>query len=145
MPEPIDHARELQRRCTSLGVPLTAQRRVVMDVLARRCDHPTAEQIHTAVEERLPNVSLGTVYRNLELLQRLGLVRSLAHPGSTARFDPNLAPHHHFICERCGSVHDLTPERVSGSGRLDFVAGEDGHEGHDVSVTVRGTCRACRI
>lgn len=144
MPPPFDHARELQRRCTSLGVPLTAQRRVVMEVLAQSHDHPTVEQIHTLVEERLPGVSKATVYRNLEMLLRLGLVRALAHPGSSARFDPHPEPHHHFFCDRCGAVHDLAPERVSGSEHLGFVVGEDGLTGRDVSVTVRGTCGACR-
>ena len=143
MTHPFDHALELQRRCTSLGVPLTNQRRVVMDVLAERTDHPTVEQIHGDVEGRLPGVSRATVYRNLEMLVRLGLVRTIAHPGSAARFDPNLAHHHHFICEACGSVHDLAPERVRGSERLDFVAGDEGHTGHDVSVTVHGTCATC--
>lgn len=140
----IDYGLELQRRCTAQGVPMTAQRRAVMEVLAHRHDHPTVEQIHAAVEERVPGVSRATVYRNLEVLIRLGLVRSLAHPGSTARFDPNLEPHYHFICDACGSVHDLAPERVRGSAELDFVNGEDGHTGHDVTVTVRGTCRECR-
>jgi Fe2+ or Zn2+ uptake regulation protein len=144
MPLPIDHARELQRRCTSHGVPMTAQRRAVLEVLAHRLDHPTVEQIHAAVEERLAGVSKATVYRNLELLLRLGLVRSLAHPGSAARYDPNLEPHHHFICERCRSVLDLAPERVRGSDQLGFVLGADGLEGHEVSVLVRGTCGACR-
>jgi Fur family peroxide stress response transcriptional regulator len=142
---PFDHAGELLRRCVALGVPMTAQRRAVMDVLALRHDHPTVDQIHVAVEERLPGVSKATVYRNLEVLMRLGLARSLAHPGSAARFDPNLDPHHHFICDRCGAVHDLGLERVSGSAQLEFVAGMDGHAAHDLSVTVRGACRACRI
>jgi len=140
----IEPESELQRRCTSLGVPLTAQRRVVMEVLAERHDHPTVEQIHAAVELRLPGVSRATVYRNLELLMRLGLVRQLAHLGSAARYDPNLEPHHHFHCDRCGSVHDLAPERVRGSEHLGFVLGTDGHAGQDISVTVRGTCCACK-
>lgn len=115
-----------------------------MEVLSHRLDHPTVEQIHAGVAERLPGVSKATVYRNLEMLLRLGLVRSLSHPGSAARFDPNLERHHHFLCERCGAIHDLAPERVRGSEQLDFVIAEDGHAGRDVSVTVHGTCSTCR-
>lgn len=143
MPTHFDHLHELQRRCAAFGVPLTAQRRVVMEVLAPRLDHPTVEQIHAAVEERLPGVSKATVYRNLETLSRLGLVRTIAHPGSAARFDPNLAPHHHFICDACGAVHDLGNERVRGGDGLAFLPSVDGHVGHDVTVTVRGTCASC--
>ena len=134
---------KLQRRCASAGVPVTAQRRVVMQVIAPRRDHPTVDQIHVAVQERLPGVSKATVYRNLEALTRLGLVRAIEHPGSSARFDPDTDDHHHFLCDACGKVSDLPVERIAGADQLSFVDLGDGLRVERMSLTVRGTCADC--
>ncbi len=132
---------ELERRCAAAGTPVTAQRRTVLEVLASRHDHPTVEQIFVAVAERMPDVSLGTVYRSLEKLATLGLLRRVEHPGSTVRFDANTTPHHHFLCTRCGSIDDLPLEAVRGHESLAFV-GRDGRA-EEIAVNVRGLCADC--
>jgi Fe2+ or Zn2+ uptake regulation protein len=68
--------------------------------------HPTAEWIHAAVRRRCPRVSLGTVYRNLRLLGRLGLIEEIK-AGPRSRFDARLDRHHHFTCSICGAIFDL--------------------------------------
>jgi len=88
-----------------LGLRLTRPRRVVLEVLRGTGSHPTAEWVHRVVRRQLPRVSLGTVYRNLRLLVAEGLAAEI--PGPHARFDANMAAHHHFTCLRCGRILDV--------------------------------------
>ena len=88
----------------------TRQLTAVHEVLAAATDHPTAEQVYHRVRQRLPNVSLGTVYRNLDKLREQGRLRVVRLGGGQAHYDAMLDEHDHFVCERCGSVHDLTAE-----------------------------------
>ena len=133
---------ELERRCSSAGVPVTPQRRIVLEVLAERLDHPSAEQIFGAVAERMPEVSRGTVYRSLDKLHELGLLHRVEHPGSSTRYDANTTPHHHFLCTRCGAIEDLPLDAVRGHEELALV-----HAGRrvaaSISVNVRGLCATC--
>jgi Fur family transcriptional regulator, peroxide stress response regulator len=87
------------------GLRLTGPRRVVLEVVRGTDTHPTAEWIHGMVRRRLPQVSLGTVYRNLRRLVDAGLVNEL--PGPHARFDANVSEHHHFTCTACGRIVDV--------------------------------------
>src|SRR5512144_2336301 len=90
----------LERVCRREGVPLTIQRRAVLEALLEHDDHPTADQILADVRGRLPGVSRTTVYRVLETLVGLGLAAKSCHPGSGARFDPETDRHHHLVCLR---------------------------------------------
>lgn len=86
---------------------LTQQRRVILEELRKVSSHPTAAGVFALVRCRLPKISLGTVYRNLELLARSGVVRKLELAGSMARYDGNTQPHDHLRCIACGRVDDL--------------------------------------
>ncbi len=89
------------------------QRDSIMRCLMARHDHPTADTIYTSLREEFPNISLGTVYRNLNLLADLGEIRRLSCDNGPERFDADTRPHYHFICRQCGQVRDL-PMEVSG-------------------------------
>jgi len=78
--------------------------------------HPTAAEIHARVREQLPRVSLGTVYRNLELFVRTGEIRKLVAPGGQARYDADLRPHAHAHCVRCGRIADVPAGRQAAGG-----------------------------
>lgn len=82
------------------------QRESIKNYLRGRKDHPTADMVYTSLREEFPNISLGTVYRNLSLLTELGEIKKLTTDGAD-RFDANLSPHSHFICRRCGCVKDV--------------------------------------
>ena len=124
------------------GLPLTLQRRTLLEVLAGREDHPTVDQIYAELAERVPEVSRTTVYRSLDVLADLGLLKRVEHPGSAVRFDPNPAPHHHFLCTACGALSDLPAEQLEGAERLSYL-GEGPGRVEELSVLVRGTCLAC--
>lgn len=113
----------------------TPQRRLVLEELRKVTSHPTAVEVYKMVRRRMPKVSLGTIYRNLELLAEMGLVQKVDLLSSEARFDGNPKPHHHVRCTRCGRVGDLhelpldmlreVPSKLGGYSiighRLEFV------------------------
>ena len=107
---PVDSADKLKRLegvCRERGLPVTTQRRAVLDVLLQRTDHPTADQIFDAVRKRNPQISRRTVYRVLDTLAELGLIRRVHHPGGTARYDAKTHRHHHLVCIHCNKIVDL--------------------------------------
>jgi Fur family transcriptional regulator, peroxide stress response regulator len=85
----------------------TPQRFAVMALLMERNSHPTAAEIFEAVNRMDPRCSRATTYNNLRDLVEAGLVREVAVEGRAARFDAKGMRHHHFICDRCGSVEDI--------------------------------------
>ena len=85
----------------------TRQRRLVLEELRKLTTHPTATELHEITRRRLPKISLGTVYRNLELLSRMGLVRKLVTDGGGARFEGNDGRHYHVRCIHCARVGDV--------------------------------------
>jgi Fur family transcriptional regulator, peroxide stress response regulator len=135
----LKHFEELCRR---RGVPLTVQRRVVLQTVLERDDHPTADQIFEAAKDRVPGISRTTVYRVLDTLADMGAIRRLHHAGASARFDGKTHRHHHMICKRCNQVIDLEDEKLDRL-RVSHVSSE-GFDIEDFSVHLIGTCSACR-
>jgi len=88
----------------------TRQREVILEELQKVTSHPTAVGLYEIVRRRLPKISLGTVYRNLELMARMGMVLKLEFSGGEARFDGNCERHDHIRCVHCGRVDDLPAE-----------------------------------
>ena len=83
------------------------QRESIKRYLATTKDHPTADTVYLHVKKEYPNISLGTVYRNLNLLTDLGEIVKITAPGSSDRFDGNVVPHNHFVCTCCGKILDI--------------------------------------
>lgn len=82
------------------------QREAILQNLRCRTDHPTAEEVYLSVKPEFPNISLGTVYRNLNLLAESGEIIHF-RTGDRDRFDGNANEHYHFICEKCGKIEDV--------------------------------------
>lgn len=85
----------------------TTQRQVILEELQKLTNHPSAQTLYGLVRERLPKISLGTVYRNLDFLTRAGVIQKLSTGDTEARFDWNPEPHCHICCVRCGRVDDV--------------------------------------
>lgn len=98
------------------------QRESIKDYLASTKEHPTADMVYTHVKKDFPNISLGTVYRNLNLLAEIGEAMKITTPDGGDRFDGCTAPHYHFFCTDCGSVLDLEMENIS---YINDVAGKN--------------------
>src|SRR5262245_13271014 len=101
-----------RRRCADLGLALTPQRLAIYEVLASDDSHPGAEDVFRRVKPDMPSLSLGTVYRTLEVFESHGLVSRVHGPGEPVRFDANLEPHHHLVCVRCWRVIDFEDPRL---------------------------------
>ena len=119
---------------------VTPQRVVVHRALRELDRHVTADELLDAVTERLPSVSLPTIYATLELLEELGMVRRVQRAGTTL-FDPRTDPHHHLVCTSCGSVDDL--DSALESDAVERAARRHGFEPERVEALVHGRCREC--
>jgi Fur family transcriptional regulator, peroxide stress response regulator len=119
------------------------QREAILRILQSTDIHPTADWIYMEVKKVIPNISLGTVYRNLNLLRDEGLIREVIIQGSaSARYDANLEPHHHFVCVGCNSVYDL-PSR-GGNFNIDELLAGRNFKVKFVKVDIFGLCDKCR-
>lgn len=138
----VTAAEVLTDACRAEGLPLTAQRRAIFEVLAGRTDHPTADQIWEAARERMPELSRTTVYRVLDTFVRLGVATKTPHLGTSVRFDPRTERHHHAVCVVCERVVDVESARLD---RIRLPDGEEiGFEIDDYSVHIRGICANCK-
>jgi len=109
---------------------MTPQREVLLQVLRESMSHPTADELYEKVRRRLPRVSLGTVYRNLEILSERGMIRKIEHAGAQMRFDGDLSDHGHVRCVRCGRLDDLPGRDLPGLDEiLRVLSGNEAAEG----------------
>lgn len=141
MADALNRLADFEDLCRKRGLSLTVQRRVILQELVERSDHPTADQIYDAVRDRVPGLSRTTVYRVLDTLVRIGAARKLAHPDAVVRFDPRMERHHHLVCQQCGSLVDLDPSAVPAVSIPDTRMA--GFIINDYSVSFTGICARC--
>jgi len=132
---------EIDQAFRAVALRPTAQRYAVLEFLARSPIHATAEEILTAVNRRDPRASRATVYNNLRSLTEAGLVREVVGGGAAARFDANLHPHHHFVCESCGALEDIPWFDLPRSTERPVLKGK---RIRAYEIVFRGTCARCR-
>lgn len=121
---------------------MTVQRRVILEAMVVRDDHPTAEQIYDSIRVQVPEISRATVYRVLESLVQLGAIGRAHHLGSAARFDANTEHHHHMVCIRCSRVLDFQDPRLDELPPPDDAS--TGFQTVDYSIHFTGLCAECR-
>ncbi len=90
-----------------MATKYSRQREEIKHYLASRKDHPTADNVYMAIRQQIPNISLGTVYRNLTMLAESGEITRLRVGDGVDHFDYDTSPHYHFVCSECGRVIDL--------------------------------------
>lgn len=105
-----------------MALKYSRQRQVIKDFLMTRKDHPTADVVYMNVKREYPNISLGTVYRNLSLLADLGEIRRLQVGDGVDHFDADTSRHYHVVCTECGSVTDLMMDLVVIEQMVDTAA-----------------------
>ena len=120
----------------------TRQTEAILRVLRSTDSHPTADWIYAEVREEMPHISLGTVYRNLRLLQERGEILELGLNGASSQFDGRTDEHYHFRCEQCDRVFDVDePVSKKFNGR---VARKTGFKISHFRLEFHGLCRECR-
>lgn len=124
-----------------MALKYSRQRQLIKDFLMTRKDHPTADAVYMNVRREYPNISLGTVYRNLSLLTDLGEIKRLQVGDGVDHYDADTSQHYHVICTECGSVTDL---KVNDIERILDIAGQDFDGQIQGHVTYfYGICRNC--
>ncbi len=125
----------------SMTLKYSKQREAIKSFLMTRKDHPTADVVYSHVREEFPNISLGTVYRNLTLLSDLGEILRIRVGDGIDHFDATVDPHYHFICTECGSVIDLDLSTLTQINEIADASFDGKIAGH---VTYfYGTCPNC--
>lgn len=119
------------------------KRDAILQCLRETTEHPSAEQIYARLKPEIPDLSLGTVYRNLAQFRRENTVVSVGTVGGQERFDGNTTPHDHFICNRCGAVLDLAPLTLP-DGALRQVQEQIGAEISGFRLNYFGLCSRCK-
>jgi Fur family transcriptional regulator, peroxide stress response regulator len=141
--EAVEHRlAAFRQRCAGLGLALTPQRLAIYQVLAGDDSHPGAEDIYRRIKPNLPSLSLGTVYRTLELFEEHGLVSRVNAFGDQTRFDANLEPHHHLICVQCRKIFDYRDPRLE-----ELPVPRTNAEGFHIlahQIHFFGECQSCR-
>ena len=120
----------------------TKQKETILKVLKNTRSHPTADQIYDEVRKEIPNISKGTIYRNLQVLQEDGAIFALNLNGTLSRYEVKQESHYHFRCEKCGRVFDLD-EPID----KEIDARVSRHTGFKVShhqTEFRGLCKECQ-
>ena len=115
------------------------KRDAILSVIQGTKLHPTAEWIYEKIRDVYPDISLGTVYRNLTLFKDDGLVRVVTVVNGTERYDANTLPHPHFACRQCGAVHDITVDFSMAAAQLQG----EGFQVENCDITYHGLCPSC--
>ena len=118
------------------------KRDAILTCLRETTEHPSAEWVYSQLKQEIPDLSLGTVYRNLSLFKEQGIITSLGTVNGVERFDANTDPHVHYICTGCGKVLDLhhiqVPEDLNQAAATD-----SGGEVTGCQLTFTGVCGQC--
>jgi Fur family ferric uptake transcriptional regulator/Fur family peroxide stress response transcriptional regulator len=123
------------------GQRVTPQRLAIARVLSDLHTHVTAERVHAEVSERMPGVSLPTVYATLDLLEELGLAGRVATEGGAVVYDPRTDEHHHLVCRNCGAIMDVDAPVDTEDVRA--AARATGFVPDASQVVLRGLCADC--
>ncbi len=122
----------------------STQRDAILAELRSLTCHPTADELHARLRNRMPRLSLGTVYRNLELLAEHRVILKLATAGSQKRFDGNADPHHHMRCDSCGRIRDMHGMPHDGELEAVLVKILASTGCHAYQLELAGVCDECR-
>lgn len=123
------------------GIKITRQRLEIVREIVRSRGHPSVGDVYEAVREKVPSISLDTVYRTMRTLAGLGLIHPVGSSSERIRFDADHEPHHHFLCSVCGEAYDFTcPEldRIPVPEQARAIGSVRGSR-----IEVRGVCRSC--
>jgi len=120
----------------------TKQRSKILEILHGTRSHPTANWIYDKVKVDFPNISMGTVYRNLGLLEEMGQIQRLSCGSTFDRYDANIEPHIHFACKNCGRVSDIND--LNSIGKLKEAISTIDLQINSYDLTCYGVCKDCQ-
>jgi Fur family peroxide stress response transcriptional regulator len=137
-----EHTGSFRDLCAAYGIAVTHQRQVLFEVMQSIPGHPSPEEVYARVQERIPSISLATVYKNIHLFIASGLFREVSLHHGSLRVEMNDRPHHHMVCTRCKAIFDLDEEQLGNLTQSRTLP--DGFLAERYSVDVLGRCAACQ-
>ncbi len=140
--EGTGHARSFRELCGAHGITVTHQRQVLFEVMQSIPGHPSPEEVYERVQERIPSISLATVYKNIHLFIASGLFREVSLHHGSLRVEMNDRPHHHMVCTRCKAIFDLDEEQLGSLQEPRVLPG--GFIAERYAVDVLGRCANCQ-
>lgn len=117
------------------------QREAILEIVSASHSHPTAAQVYAAVKEKIPNISLGTVYRNLDQLSQNGDILMLSVGEGCERYDGNVKAHLHLHCKVCGNIFDIPLDE---NNQLYVLALKEGFKCESTICIIEGICKDCK-
>ncbi len=117
---------------------ITEQRKLITEIIQKRPVHLTAEQIYLAAKERMPSIAVGTVYRNLRLMEKASEIRRISIPDAPDRFDRTTRVHDHLLCRECGDLLDVCFENLQETLAQNTAMQIDSYE-----LMLYGICESC--
>lgn len=118
------------------------QREIILNEVMNSHLHPTADSIYTSLKKDNPGLSLGTVYRNLSQLTENGYISKLSIPNQSDRYDKNIKPHAHLICEKCNNIYDIESETISKF--INDLSNEQNLSILNYDIVLQGICKNCK-
>lgn len=118
------------------------QRQLILDIINKSELHPTAEMIYEEARIIIPNISLGTIYRNLESLEKNDLIKHIIMSNNSDRYDKNVKDHYHFYCEECHKIYDIFSASLININEL--LSNETGHKINSNTLVFSGICKYCQ-
>lgn len=118
------------------------QREFILNTVKSSCKHPTADMVYEEVRKEIPNISLGTVYRNLNYLVENGEIKKITMPNASDRFDKTLENHYHLSCVVCHMIYDIDHKKLKNIDHM--VEEESGHKVLFHDIVFVGICKDCQ-
>lgn len=117
------------------------QRELILNYVLNSCEHPTADTIYMELKKDNPDLSLGTVYRNLTKLSEVGAIKKISLSGQVDKFDKNLQQHAHLVCDNCGCIIDIYINKIDEI--LEDVSKEGKINIKNYNISFNGICEKC--
>jgi Fur family peroxide stress response transcriptional regulator len=132
--------------CTQQGLAVTHQRQVIYEVMQSMHGHPSPEEVFARVRERIPAISLATVYKNIHIFLASGILREVSLHHGSLRVEMNREAHHHLVCTNCRSIQDISEAELRQFGACQPIERRlpGGFEVQRLSVDVLGICARCQ-
>src|SRR3954466_6748687 len=134
---------DFRRRCKEQGLAFTFQRQVIYEAVVDSRGHPTPEMIYEQVRQRIPSISLGTIYKNVKTFLDSGVLREVTLHHGSLRLESNMTPHHHLVCSSCRAIFDIEESAVE-PVPLPKTELPAGFSIRECRVEFVGVCKSCQ-
>jgi len=134
--------RPFRELCAAHGLAATHQRQVLYEVMQTMPGHPSPEEVYARIKERIPSISLATVYKNIHLFLESGVLQEVSLHHGSLRVEMNHHRHHHLVCSQCKSIVDIGEEQLGLQAKPKRLPG--GFQAQRYAIDVIGICAACQ-